>query len=134
MIWTELTASVSELSSIYIEMDTAATLVIGQAGSVAKNGYLIGFRANGTMNMYDISGATPTGPQIATNTGLPNPPVVNTVYPCRIVVDATNVTVTFDVGGLDVVMTAANTSHRGGKYMQLERRGHGFMIANLRRS
>jgi hypothetical protein len=134
IIWTELGSDTSQLSCIYIEMDQPSTLQEGAGSSIVKEAYLIGFRANGQMNTYKMAGAAPAGTPLVNIGGLPSPPVLNQIYPCRIVVDATNVTTTFDVGGLNISMVAADVTLRGNKNMQLEQRGHGFMVGDLRRS
>lgn len=133
-IWTGLDATTSSFCLVSVEIDVAGTLVEASSLSTAKRGYSIGFRANGGAAIYRLAGDTPTATNIASATGLPNPPVLNQAYPCRIVVNSTGITATFDVGGLNIVMTANDTTYRNGKYIQLERRGHGFMIANLRAS
>lgn len=134
VIWTAFEAAMTSFCFISVELDKAGTLAENAASSITKRGYSIGFRANGNAAMYRLSGDTPTATSIASAAGLPNPPALNTPYPCRIVVSSTQVIATFDVGGLNVTMTANDTTHRGGKYIQVERRGHGFMIANLRAS
>ncbi|HBI68747.1 MAG TPA: hypothetical protein DDZ22_06910 [Massilia sp.] len=134
VIWTAFDATMTNFCFISVELDKAGTLAENAATSTTKRGYSVGFRANGAAAMYRLAGDTPVSTSIASATGLPNPPALNQPYPCRIVVTNTSITATFDVGGLNIVMTANDTTHRNGKYIQLERRGHGFMIANLRAS
>ena len=134
VIWTAFDAGMTNFCFVSVELDKAGTLAENAASSDSKKGYSIGFRANGAGGIYRLAGTTPVATAIATGTGLPNPPVLNQAYPCRITVNATSITAIFDVGGLNVTMTANDTTHRGGKYLQLERRGHGFMVANLRAS
>lgn len=134
VIWTVFDASMTSFCLVSVELDKAGTLAENAATSITKRGYSIGFRASGAAAIYRYAGDTPVATNIASATGLPNPPVLNQPYPCRIVVSSTGITATFDVGGLNIVMSSTDTTHRGGKYIQLERRGHGFMIANLRAS
>lgn len=134
VMWTAFDAAMTSFCFVSVELEKAGTLAENAASSDSKKGYSVGFRANGAGGIYRLAGATPVATAIATTTSLPNPPVINQPYPCRITVTSTSVSAIFDVGGLNVTMSANDTTHRGGKYIQLERRGHGFMIANLRAS
>jgi hypothetical protein len=135
-IWTAIDSDASQVCHITFEMDRPGLMIQNASSSPVKRGYYFGVRANGGAVLVRISGASATATTLVTvSSGLPNPPTVNTRYPCRIVVSGSAVTCTFDPGGAyETILTSADTTHRGGKYMMLERRGHGFMIANLRAS
>lgn len=138
MVWTELGSDTNQLSMLFFEMQTSGSVQEGASSSAGKSAYYVGVRANGGAVLGLMSGSTPAGSSLATaaagTAGWPNPPVIGQVYPCRLVVNGSGITFTWDVGGATKTLTTADTTLRGGKFLQVERRGHGYMIGSLRAS
>jgi hypothetical protein len=135
--WTEIkSGDEAEGCLLAFELDKPNILMQGQSTSPIKECYYFMLRANGGCVLAKVSGSTPTASTLdSETTGLPNPPTINTLYPCRIVVNNSGITCTFDPGGSnETILTSSDTAYRGRKFLMVERRGHGFMIANLRAS
>lgn len=135
LIFTELGSDLSRSAMFYFELDTAGPLEEGGASSDSSTGYAFMVRSNGTINLYRYAGTPPAATQLGTISGIAllGPPALNTVIPCRISVTASGVTGIVGYGTASPTQVyAADTTYRGRRYMQFERRGHGVMLANLR--
>jgi len=133
-VLTEAGSTASEFNMLYFEMAHPLLMVESSAASDQKECYVLGIRNSGAMTLYKTSKPSGAPTQLATDTTLPIGLTPNTRYPCRIAVTSADITITFDVGGTEKTIVSTDTSYRGNKHMQIQRRGHGFALLNLRAS